>query len=104
MPNKIKPVRIGYAEDDSCGGYEWGYAGVYEYKGQFYICKESGSCNGPSSYMWPSDACVGPEGSLGGLIDETATESDVTLKRALYDAVVNQIDTGLDDLKKILGL
>ncbi len=67
----MTPKQIGYAEDETLGGYEWQLAAVYDHDGRFYIITDGGcSCSGPASRYSEKDAVVGPAATLGGLFDE----------------------------------
>ena len=83
---------LGYAEDDTVGGYDWQCARVYTKEGKFYIGTESGcSCNGPGE--WAPDTVCGPAATLGGLFDELYVD------RAKHPIYVK--DAFLDALKKV---
>lgn len=100
--------RIGYAEDERNGGYEWGFAAVYHEDGKFYIIEDSGcSCSGPASSYKMSEASVGPTDDLGDLftvLKESLASHPKHVLEAYVDAVRTISDQTVEFTKKGLGL
>ncbi len=104
----LNPRQIGYAEDDSLGGYEWQMAALYSHNGRFYIITDGGcSCSSPNSFYSEKEAVVGPAATLGGIFDELNVDKDkhpVWVKEAFLDGLKTLNNETMAAARKALGL